>query len=632
MSASMNASWMFASTIVALLFVLAATVLEQVASLRRGVPLRWIWVTAMALLVGLSASWLPSGALRSAAPASTIAAAPASAQTVGAAAASSRTNRANGAVATLAATAAAFVRLRADVALPRLPNQLEFAIRRTWYAGSAAFLLLLFWSGVRLWRDRRRWTWATVLDAEVLVSDGFGPAIVGIVRPAIVVPAWVLALDAAAQRTILVHEEEHRRAGDARLLLAALALLVLMPWNVGLWWLWRRLNRAVELDCDERVLGRGVRCGDYANVLLSAWQRSRGAVWIPSPAFAERASGLGKRVEHLMRPESRRRAMKTVTGSFGAAVLIAAAMVVPTPQRAQGVAVHQAGLMPLILVDGEKRKDIVDAKTGQAVINELMAVRYDTVSVGQDVDSADAVRLYGADGVHGARALWTKRYLANGGAMLPSNVVRSIILDYQVKQRALSGQYLAVWPKRLALDSVRALLDTDAKSEAFDKRQELLVKMRAQSSATSRAPGSATSGAPARAAEGPANTAALRGLTEVFSGGVAVSTADAAVGQNPPLFLIDGVKQPRGRATVIQDAGVLIGREATISKNTDGTVAHLKMTGLSSALRSACDVCNALRPGEIASVEVVKGQAARTKYGDEAGNGVVLIVTKRGHP
>lgn len=632
MSASMNASWMFASTIIALLCVLAATVLEQVASLRRGVPLRWIWVMAMALLVGLSASWLRSGALRSAAPASSIAAVPASVQTVGAAAASSRTNRANGAVASLVAAAAALARLRADVALPRLPNLLEFAIRRTWFAGSAAFLLLLFWSGIRLWRDRRGWTWATVLDAEVLVSDGFGPAIVGIVRPAIVVPEWVLALDAAAQRTILVHEEEHRRAGDPRLLLAALALLVLMPWNVGLWWMWRRLNRAVELDCDERVLGRGVHCGDYANVLLSAWQRSRGAVWIPSPAFAERASGLGRRVEHLMRPESRRRAMKTVTGSFVAVVLVAAAMVVPAPQQAQGVAVQQAGPMPLILVDGVKRKDIVDAKTGQAVINELMAVQHDTLSVGQDVDSADAVRLYGADGVHGARALWTKRYLANGRAMLPSDVVRSIILDYEVKQRALSGPYLVVWPKRLAPDSVRAVLDADAKREAFDKGQELLAKRRAQSSPTSRAPGSSASAAPARAAEGPANTADLRGPTEVFSGGVAVTTADAAAGQSPPLFLIDGVKQPRKHATVIQDAGPLIGREATISRNTDGTVAHLKMTGVSSALRSACDVCNALRPDEIASVEVVKGQAARTKYGDEAGNGVVLIVTKRGRP
>lgn len=530
MIASMNASWMFASTIVALLFPLAATALEQVASLRRGVPLRWIWVAAMALSVGLSASWLRSGELRSAAPATSIAAAPASVRSAGAAGASSRTNSANGAVSSLAAMDAALDRMRAAVVLPRLSGLLEFAIRRTWLAGSAAFLLLLFWSGIRLLRDRRGWTSATVLDADVLVSDWFGPAIVGIVRPAIVVPEWVLALDPAAQRTILLHEEEHRRAGDPRLLLAALALLVLIPWNVGLWWMWRRLNRAVELDCDERVLARGVRGGDYANVLLSAWQRSRGAAWLPSPAFAEHASGLGKRVEHLMRPEPRRRTMKTVTGAGVAAVLLAVAMAVPKPERAQGTAqgtapAARSETLPLILIDGVKRRDLDDVAKREAAVKEMMDVRHDTIARAQVVDSANAVRLFGLDGVHGAHVLWTKRYLANGGAMLPSNVVlssvawraapgttveqfasamyanlfrdirlspageakaRAIILDYQKAQRALSGPYLVIWPKRIALDSARdarvhALLTNAADRARYDAKVEQGPPRRVQS-------------------------------------------------------------------------------------------------------------------------------------------------------
>jgi beta-lactamase regulating signal transducer with metallopeptidase domain len=485
MTAAMNSSWMFVSTIVTLLLVLAATALEQVASLRRGVPLRWIWVAAMALSIGLSASWLPPGAPSGAA-------------------ASSMSSSASSAVSTLAApasspivVAAALARRRAAVTLPVLPNLIEIALRRAWLVASAALLLLLLWSGIRLWRDRRTWTSTTVLDAEVLVSDGFGPAIVGIMRPAIVVPQWVLALDDAALRTIVVHEEEHRRAGDPRVLLAALALVVLMPWNVGLWLIWRRLNRAVELDCDERVLSRGVRGGDYANVLLTAWQRSRGSAWLPTPAFAERVSGLGKRVEHLMRPEPRRRAMKTVTGSFVALVLVATAMLVPAPQRAQGVGSGwHDGTMPLVLIDGVKRKDLVDLPTLQAAIQEMIDVRHDSVSVSQSVDSANAVMLYGSDGIHGATAMWTKRYLANGGAMLPRNIV---------------------------------------KNEAVDKRQELLSRMRDLEPAPPEPSSSAAVAAAVRRMrdETPSELFLQHAIAEYQPGATA-----GQLGQNPTIWLV----------------------------------------------------------------------------------------------
>ena len=140
-----------------------------------------------------------------------------------------------------------------------------------------------------------------------------GPALSGFVRPRIVVPTWVLDLDGGAQRAILLHETEHRRAGDHVLLAFAAMLLIANAWNPMILLYFRRLLRAIELDCDERVISRGIAPAEYAGVLLDAYQRTAGwSAWLPSPALAERASGLGRRVENLFRPQARNLTMKTI--------------------------------------------------------------------------------------------------------------------------------------------------------------------------------------------------------------------------------------------------------------------------------------------------------------------------------
>ena len=138
-------------------------------------------------------------------------------------------------------------------------------------------------------------------------------------------------------------------------MLAGLVLIVAMPWTVGLWFCWRGLRRTIETRIAMRGCWRaGIERADYANVLLSAWQRARSS-WMPSPAFAERASKIGKRVEHLMRPEPRRRAMRTVIGAAGAAVLVV--MACATPSDAQGAGSASAPY-PLIIIDGVKRPEL----------------------------------------------------------------------------------------------------------------------------------------------------------------------------------------------------------------------------------------------------------------------------------
>src|SRR5712672_796773 len=87
----------------------------------------------------------------------------------------------------------------------------------------------------------------TMIDGvPILVTDVAGPATVGVVRSRVLVPKWVLGLPGAQRKYVLRHEDEHRRAHDARLLFVASLPLVLAPWNLALWWELRRLCLAVE--------------------------------------------------------------------------------------------------------------------------------------------------------------------------------------------------------------------------------------------------------------------------------------------------------------------------------------------------------------------------------------------------
>jgi len=76
-----------------------------------------------------------------------------------------------------------------------------------------------------------------------------------------------------AKRMSSLTEQSHLVAGDPRLLTGALCLLVFMPWNLPLWWQLRRLRRAIEVDCDARVLNAGHDVNRYGETLLEVGQR-----------------------------------------------------------------------------------------------------------------------------------------------------------------------------------------------------------------------------------------------------------------------------------------------------------------------------------------------------------------------
>lgn len=180
----------------------------------------------------------------------------------------------------------------------------------------------------------------SVDGARVLVTDSVGPVTIGVLRPRVVVPRWVLALPEDRRRYVIRHEEEHRRAHDARLLAFAALLVCLMPWNPALWWQLRRLRLAVELDCDARVVAALGGARVYGELLLRvAEASSRVQVQVQlQPALAGRAGMLERRLVALLRPTRLTPPWRLLSVSAAMALLVAL-LSIPHPAPPQAPAV-----------------------------------------------------------------------------------------------------------------------------------------------------------------------------------------------------------------------------------------------------------------------------------------------------
>src|SRR5262249_46146201 len=101
-------------------------------------------------------------------------------------------------------------------------------------------------------------------------ASKFGPAVVGVLRPQVVVPAdFELRFSPAERELVLAHERAPLAAGHTRIN-AALADLTSLCWFNPLVHWWSKLARVdQELACDAAVLERfPAKRGDYAEALL----------------------------------------------------------------------------------------------------------------------------------------------------------------------------------------------------------------------------------------------------------------------------------------------------------------------------------------------------------------------------
>jgi TonB family protein len=128
-----------------------------------------------------------------------------------------------------------------------------------------------------------------------------GPALVGAMRPLLVLPTDFEQRYAADERElVLAHEATHLKRGDARINAFAAALLCLYWFNPLAWIAWRCFRIDQELACDAAVLAdRPAARKAYASALLktqiaadAGWRLPAGCHWAVRHPLKERIAML----------------------------------------------------------------------------------------------------------------------------------------------------------------------------------------------------------------------------------------------------------------------------------------------------------------------------------------------------
>jgi hypothetical protein len=241
-----------------------------------------------------------------------------------------------------------------------------------WFGGSALLALGLGRSWFRMRRKSASWAGSRLDGVDVLVADEIGPAVIGFWHPRIVVPQWLLHADERVRRLALTHESEHVKARDPLLLLAGTLAVVLLPWNLPLWWQWRRLRFAIEVDCDARVLSSGrVADDEYAEALLSVAERSSG-IPLAAAAMCESPSTLEKRIRLFLLDRTSRQRAITFALLIGGVSIAAVAAQIEAPAK----------------FDRQAHQRVVDQEMGALLVESI---------IDGDRDSATALIDAGAD-------------------------------------------------------------------------------------------------------------------------------------------------------------------------------------------------------------------------------------------
>lgn len=294
----MIAAWMLWSAGVGLLFLVAGLAAERLLT-HGGHPTRWVWIVAGAATTALSVLRIPGAPTEQAVPP------PGYAPPL-------------------------LEPLTVTVARDSMLRSFDDLLVLGWVVLSSLLVVTVLFAFARLVREGRSWQPGSLGHRSVLWSRDTGPTIVGLLRPRVVLPAWVRAMGPSEQELILAHEEEHVRAGDARLRFLMTLPLFAFPWNPALWLQRHRLNLAVELDCDRRVMGRmpGHRHA-YGNLLLRVGAGRNGLHRLALVSLSEGRSQLERRISRLEEQMPRVRRLQGVLLALGAAAVVALAVLFP---------------------------------------------------------------------------------------------------------------------------------------------------------------------------------------------------------------------------------------------------------------------------------------------------------------
>lgn len=188
-----------------------------------------------------------------------------------------------------------------------------------WGLASGLLLAQLVLALRRLQHVRRHAAAAVVDGEEVLLDEHMGPAVIGLFQPRIVLPSWLLGLEAPMRAVVVQHEREHCRAGDSRLVWLSVVATTLLPWNAAIWWMAHRLRTAMEIDCDARTLRSDLDPARYAKLLLLIAQRNGSARF--APMLSHSTSQLARRIHFMHAPIAR---FRTLRASLAAGIALVA--------------------------------------------------------------------------------------------------------------------------------------------------------------------------------------------------------------------------------------------------------------------------------------------------------------------
>jgi beta-lactamase regulating signal transducer with metallopeptidase domain len=269
--------------------------------------------------------------------------------------------------------------------ISNVPPTVHRAVGVLWLLASAVTFGAFVLSYWRVRQTLQHWPVQRVGDTNARIAPTSGPAVVGLAPSQIILPAWLLSRSPEEQRLVVTHESEHVRAGDPWLLVFACGAAALMPWNPALWYALGRLRLAIELDCDRRVLGRGIPTASYGALLidLSALRSS-----LPSamPAFSCSGSYLERRLVAMTARPSRFSAPRRAVGALIAAAAFVTACESKLPTSAEVNQLDAAGTRELAtkasLIEERAVNYFVDGqKVSAAMADKIAAERIASVSV-----------------------------------------------------------------------------------------------------------------------------------------------------------------------------------------------------------------------------------------------------------
>lgn len=412
----MIATWMLATLVLGALVAGAAWCAATLAAGRRW-PERWAWATGLALLVVLAAAtpWrsatrseivLPRATITTTVRNVTDVTTPGLFDRVTTAVAESR----DIVQATLARAAA-------------LPSPVQRALAAAWIVASCAALVTLAWAWRRMVRVTRALPVAQVDGVAVHVAPTGAPSVIGVRKPAIVLPAWAIALPAPARAIVVAHERAHRDAHDTALLAAGALVVTLLPWHPVAWWLAARLATAIETDCDARVLKAGVAVRDYGALLLDvAATRRLPSLLAPWPALGGRRSTLETRIRAMTPDRPRFPLLRSgVLGTAACALVVVACDSSRMPTSAEVEKMDARGVQARLVttlpgVDTAGMTWIVDGETVAAA--RAQAIPADSIA------SIDVRRENGS----GTMRITTRRAAIASGAVPGDSGVRVTVM------------------------------------------------------------------------------------------------------------------------------------------------------------------------------------------------------------